>query len=83
MPFRVNASEEREVGDNALYFPDAGRVPRLESIANSEKQLRIMSLKRKKNLFFAECYYYTFNFILMRLATSIYDPESEIKAIAR
>ena len=56
MPFRVKVSEKKEVGDNALYFPDAARAPRLESIANSEKQLRIMSLKRKKNIFFAECY---------------------------
>ncbi|CAA9538287.1 MAG: hypothetical protein AVDCRST_MAG96-4088 [uncultured Segetibacter sp.] len=26
MPFRVKASEEREVGDNTLYFPDAARA---------------------------------------------------------
>jgi hypothetical protein len=58
MPFRLKGLEEREVGDNALYFPDAARAPRLESTANSEKQLRIMSLKRKKNIFFAECYYF-------------------------
>jgi hypothetical protein len=26
MPFGVKASEEKEVGDNALYFPDAARA---------------------------------------------------------
>ena len=26
MPFRVKVSEEKEVGDNALYFPDAARA---------------------------------------------------------
>jgi hypothetical protein len=75
MPFGVKASEEREVGDNALYFPDAARAPRLESIANSEKRLGIMSLKRKKNIFFAELSATTFNLIFIRLPTPIYGPE--------
>jgi hypothetical protein len=26
MPFGVKASEEKEVGDNALYFPDVERA---------------------------------------------------------
>ena len=34
------------------YTFQTRRAPCLESIANLEKQLRIMSLKRKKNIFF-------------------------------